>query len=74
MLLPMELIVCRKELSFGFLEIRYTVCSTARRCFVFFFLHKLRVAEHLRKTDTGRSVLQYNINITYEEEDVSFTE
>ena len=46
----------------------------SRRCFVFFFLHKLRVAEHLRKTDTGRSVLQYNINITYEEEDVSFTE
>ena len=45
----MELIVCRKELSFGFLEIRYTVCSTARRCFVFFFLHKLRVENTLEK-------------------------
>ena len=72
MLLPMELIVCRKELSFGFLEIRYTVCSTARRCF--FFSPQIKGGVHLSKTDTGRSVLLYNINITYEEEDVSFTE
>ena len=72
MLLPMELIGCRKELSFGFFEIRYTVCSTARRCF--FSSPQIKGGEHLRKTDTGRSVLRYNINITYEEEDVSFTE
>ena len=72
MLLPMELIVCRKELSFGFLEIRYTVCSTARRCCCFLFSVQIKGGEHLRKTDTGRSVLQYNINITYEEEGCSF--
>ena len=42
--------------------------------FCFFFSPQIEGGEHLRKTDTGRSVLQYNINITYEEEDVSFTE
>lgn len=41
---------------------------------LFFFSPQIKGGEHLRKTDTGRSVLQYNINITYEEEDVSFTE
>ena len=49
----------------------YGVLDTARR---FFFSPQIKGGEHLRKTDTGRSVLLYNINITYEEEDVSFTE
>ena len=46
--------------------------SSSLFCFV--FSPQIKGGEHLRKTDTGRSVLQYNINITYEEEDVSFTE
>ena len=34
---------------------------------LFFFSPQIKGGEHLRKTDTG-TVLQYNINITYEEE------
>ena len=45
-----------------------------RSSLLFFFSPQIKGGGHLRKTDTGRSVLQYNINITYEEEDVSFTE
>ena len=41
---------------------------------LFFFSPQIKGGEHHRKTDTGRLVLLYNINITYEEEDVSFTE
>lgn len=52
----------------------YGVLDSSSLFCCFFFSPQIKGGEHLRKTDTGRSVLQYNINITYEEEDVSFTE
>ena len=49
----------------------YGVLDTARR---FFFLHKLRVENTLERRILEGQYCRYNINITYEEEDVSFTE